>query len=292
MPTLADDNIVQSIATQLLAILSAIWGLAAAGWHAVLSVVLAEPGGWWKGALLVAVLAYIEWRVRYSLGGWVNTIKRPSEHGSGAWVFLTAPGVACHELGHALMTLLFFPLGYRVRRIVLFNPSLNRVAVADGRSMAAVGYVSTSDPARPLPLVHNLVRVLISLAPLPFGLVVLGLLYSWLTGHAPWQPGGLNLDQHPWWLDTLLIYLILCVTAHCWPSKGDFINTKPHLLGLGMTIVIVGLLIFLLRATLAAPWADITASAAQFEGNIAAAILLMTAVEFVLLLLVSRGRAV
>ena len=291
MQTLADTT-VQSLGTQLLAILSAIWGVAAALWRAALGVVLAEPGGWWKGALLVAALAYIEWRMRYSLGGWVNTIKRPSEHGSGAWVFLTAPGVACHELGHALMTLLLFPLGYRVRRIVLFNPALSRVAVADGRAMSAVGYVATSDPPRPLPLVHDVARVLISLAPLPSGLLVLGLLYRWLTGHAPWQPGGLNLGGHPWWLDALLIYLILCVVAHCWPSRGDFINTKPHLLGLGITVLILALVIFLLRATLAAPWASIAASAAQFEGNIAAAILLMTVVEFGLLLLVSRGRAV
>ena len=291
MPTLA-DNTLQSIGTQLLAILSAMWGVAAAAWRAVLGVALAEPGGWWKGALLVAALACIEWRMRYSLGGWVNTIKRPSEHGSGAWVILTAPGVACHELGHALVTLLFFPLGYRVRRIVLFSPGLSRVAVADGRSMSAVGYVATSDPPRPLPLVHDIVRVLISLAPLPVGLVALGLLYSWLTGHPPWQPGGLHLGGHPWWLDTLLIYLILCVIAHCWPSRGDFINTKPHLLGLGIAILILGLVIFLLRATLAAPWADITTSATQFEGNIAAAILLMTVIEFGLMLLVSRGRAV
>jgi hypothetical protein len=292
MHTLADDTIWHSIGTQLLAILSAIWGVAAAGWHALLGVVLAEPGGWWKGALLVIALAYVEWRVRYSLGGWVNTIKRPSEHGSGAWVFLTAPGVACHELGHALVTLLFFPLGYRVRRIVLFSPGTSQIAVADGRFMSAVGYVATSDPARPIPLVHDVVRVLISLAPLPVGLTVLGLLYTWLTGHAPWQQGGLSLGGHPWWLDALLIYLILCVIAHCWPSKGDFINTKPHLLGLGFTIVILGLVLFLLRATLAAPWADITASAAQFEGNIAAAILFMSVVEFILLLVVSRGRAV
>ena len=291
MQTLA-DNTVQSIGSQILAILGAIWGVAAAGWHAVLGWVLAEPGGWWKGALLVIALAYVEWRMRYSLGGWVNTIKRPSEHGSGAWVFLTAPGIACHELGHALVTLLFFPLGYRVRRIVLFSPGLSRVAVADGSSMSAVGYVSTSDPQRPVPLVHDVVRVLISLAPLPIGLTVLGLLYTWLTGHAPWQPGGLQLGGHPWWLDVLLIYLILCVITHCWPSRGDFINTRPHLLGLGITMLILASLIFLLRATLAAPWASITANAAQFEGNIAAAILLMTVIEFGLLMLVSRGQAV
>jgi|GEM_PF-1845094 len=291
MLTLADST-VQSFWTQVLAVLSAIWGVIAAGWHAVLRVVLAEPGGWWKGALLVAALAYVEWRVRYSLGGWVNTLKRPSEHGSGAWVILTAPGVAIHEFGHALMTLLFFPLGYRVRRVVLFSPGLSRVALADGRAMSAVGYVATSDPPRPIPLVHDIVRVLISLAPLPFGLFALALLYSLLTGHAPWQPGGLNLDGLPWWLDALLIYLILCVIAHCWPSRGDFINTKPHLLGLGITVLVLALLVFLLSATLAAPWASITAGAAQFAGNIAAAILLMTAVEFGLLLLVSRGRAV
>ncbi len=291
MLTLADPT-VQSFWAQVLAVLSAIWGVISAGWHAVLRVVLAEPGGWWKGALLVAALAYVEWRVRYSLGGWVNTLKRPSEHGSGAWVILTAPGVAIHEFGHALMTLIFYPLGYRVRRIVLFSPGLSRVALADGRAMSAVGYVATSDPPRPIPLVHDIVRVLISLAPLPFGLLALTLLYDWLTGHAPWQPGGLNLGAQPWWLDALLIYLILCVIAHCWPSRGDFINTKPHLLGLGITVLVLGLLIFLLRATLAAPWASITAGAAQFEGNVAAAILLMTVVEFGLLLLVSRGRAV
>ncbi len=291
MLVLADD-ILQAVWEQVLAILGAIWGLLAVAWHAVLDVVLAEPGGWWKGALLVAALAYLEWRVRYSLGGWVNTIKRPSEHGTGAWTLLTAPGVACHEVGHALMTLLFYPLGYRIRRIVLFNPRLSRVDLADGRAMAAVGYVATSDPARPLPLVHDVVRVLISLAPLPVGLLALALLYRWLTGHLPWQPGGLSLGGHPWWLDALLIYLILCVIAHCWPSRGDFINTKPHLLGLGLTLVLLGLILFLLRATLAAPWASITHSAAAFEGNVAAAILFMTVIEFLLLLLVSRGRAV
>lgn len=291
MLTLADATL-DDVWKQALAVLGAIWSLLAGVWHALLGVILAEPGAWWKGALLVAVLAYIEWRIRYSLGGWVNTIKRPSEHGTGAWSLLTAPGVACHELGHALMTLLFFPLGYRVKRIVLFNPMLSKVDLADGRAMTAVGYVATSDPRRPIPLVHDVVRVLISLAPLPFGLLALTLLYGWLTGHAPWQPGGLNLGGHPWWADALLIYLILCVIAHCWPSRGDFINTKPHLLGLSMTLLLLALGIFLLGAALAAPWASLTHNAAQFEGNVAAAILFMTAIEFILLLLISRGRAV
>ena len=290
MPTLADATL-DDVWTQVLAILGSIWGLLAAGWHAVLGVILAEPGAWWKGALLVAALAYLEWRIRYSLGGWVNTIKRPSEHGTGAWSLLTAPGVACHELGHALMTLLFFPLGYRVRRIVLFNPMLSKVDLVDGRAMSAVGYVATSDPPRPIPLVHDVVRVLISLAPLPFGLLALSLLYGWLTGHAPWQPGGLNLGGHPWWADALLIYLILCVVAHCWPSRGDFINTRPHLLGLSMTLLLLALGIFLMGAALAAPWASLIYNAAQFEGNVAAAILFMTTIEFILLLLISRGRA-
>jgi hypothetical protein len=286
------DATLDDVWKQALALLGAIWSLLAGVWHAMLGVILAEPGAWWKGALLIAVLAYIEWRIRYSLGGWVNTIKRPSEHGTGAWSLLTAPGVACHELGHALMTLLFFPLGYRIKRIVLFNPMLSKVDLADGRAMSAVGYVATSDPRHPIPLVHDVVRVLISLAPLPFGLLALTLLYGWLTGHAPWQPGGLNLGGHPWWADALLIYLILCVVAHCWPSRGDFINTKPHLLGLSMTLLLLALGIFLLGATLAAPWASLTDNAAQFEGNVAAAILFMTAIEFILLLLISRGRAV
>ncbi|HEX6777207.1 MAG TPA: hypothetical protein VF099_03345 [Ktedonobacterales bacterium] len=291
MLTLADATL-DDVWKQALAVLGAIWSLLAGVWHAILGVILAEPGAWWKGALLIAVLAYMEWRIRYSLGGWVNTIKRPSEHGTGAWSLLTAPGVACHELGHALMTLLFFPLGYRIKRIVLFNPMLSKVDLADGRAMSAVGYVATSDPRRPIPLVHDVVRVLISLAPLPFGLLALTLLYGWLTGHAPWQPGGLNLGGHPWWADALLIYLILCVVAHCWPSRGDFINTKPHLLGLSMTLLLLALGIFLLGAALAAPWASLTHNAAQFEGNVAAAILFMTAIEFILLLLISRGRAV
>jgi len=291
MLTLADSAL-DAFWAQILAVLGAIWGLLAAVWHGVLGVILAEPGAWWKGALLVAALAYLEWRVRYSLGGWVNTIKRPSEHGSGAWTLLTAPGVACHELGHALMTLLLFPLGYRIRRIVLFNPMLSKVDLADGRAMSAVGYVATSEPRRPLPLVHDVARVLISLAPLPFGLLVLALLYRWLTDHAPWQAGGLNLGAHPWWADALLLYLILCVTAHCWPSKGDFINTKPYLLGLGVMLVFFAIALFLIRTSLAAPWAGLTHNAAQFEGNIAAATLFMTIIEFLLLLLISRGRAV
>lgn len=291
MLTLADATL-DDVWKQALAVLGAIWSLLAGVWHAILGVILAEPGAWWKGALLIIALAYVEWRVRYSLGGWVNTIKRPSEHGTGAWSLLTAPGVACHELGHALMTLLFFPLGYRIKRIVLFNPMLSKVDLADGRAMSAVGYVATSDPRRPIPLVHDVVRVLISLAPLPFGLLALTLLYGWLTGHAPWQPGGLNLGGHPWWADALLIYLILCVVAHCWPSRGDFINTKPHLLGLSMTLLLLALGIFLLGAALAAPWASLTHNAAQFEGNVAAAIFFMTAIEFILLLLISRGRAV
>lgn len=289
MRAFADDTL-PAVGTQLLAILAAAWGVIAAGWQAVLDVILAEPGGWLKGALLVTALAFIEWRVRYSLGGWVNTLKRPSEHGSGAWVWLTAPGVALHELGHALMTLLFFPLGYRVRRMVLFNPWLSRVKVEGGYSLAAVGYVATSDPERPLPLIHNVVRVLISLAPLPFGWLLLALIYSWLTGHAPWQPGGFSLGLLPWWADALLIYLGLCIVAHSWPSKGDFLNTKPHLLGLFIAILIFAGILYLVLTSVALPWPDIARNAAQFEGNIAAAIVLMTLLEFVLLLVVRRGR--
>jgi hypothetical protein len=289
MPAFADDTL-HAVGAQILALLAAIWGVIAAGWQAVLGVVLAEPGGWLKGGLLVAALAFIEWRVRYSLGGWVNTIKRPSEHGSGAWVWLTAPGVAMHELGHALMTLLFFPLGYRVRRVVLFNPGLSRVKVEGGYSLAAVGYVATSDPQHPLPLIHNVVRVLISLAPLPFGWLALTLIYSWLTGHAPWQSGGLSLGRLPWWADALLIYLGLCIVAHSWPSKGDFLNTKPHLLGLFIAILILVGILYLVLTSVALPWPGIARNAAQFEGNIAAAIVLMTLLEFALLLVVRRGR--
>jgi hypothetical protein len=289
MHALADDTL-HAVGAQLLLILGAIWGVIAAGWQAVLGVVLAEPGGWLKGGLLVLALACIEWRVRYSLGGWVNTIKRPSEHGSGAWVWLTAPGVAMHELGHALMALLFFPLGYRVRRIVLFNPWLSKVQVEGGASLAAVGYVSTSDPARPIPVVHNVVRVLISLAPLPFGWLALTLIYAWLTGHAPWQPGGLHLGSHPWWADALLIYLGLCIVAHSWPSKGDFLNMKPHLLGLLAALLLLAALVVVVLALVALPWSGIARNAAQFEGNIAAAIVLMTLLEWVLLVVVRRGR--
>jgi hypothetical protein len=276
-------------AGQLLsAVLHALWNALAGVWHALMGVVLAEPGAWWKALLLVAALACVEWRVRYFLGGHVDTLRAPSDHGCGAWTLLTAPGVACHELGHALMTLLFFPLGYRVGRIVLFNPRPMRLKAGEGRPLAAVGYVTTWHPARTIPGVHDVVSVLICLAPLPFGLLVLSALYSVLTGHAPWQPGGLNLGAHPWWADALLIYLLLCVVAHCWPSSADLLNTRPHLPGLAGTLLVAGICGYLL-GVFGGHWALFSHNTARFEVNVAAAIVFMTAVEYLLLLLVRRG---
>jgi hypothetical protein len=100
----------------------------------------------------------------------------------------------------------------------------------------------------------------------------------------------LSLGQLPWWGDVLLIYLGLCIVAHSWPSKGDFLNTKPHLLGLFFSLLILAGILYLLLASVSVPWPNIARNTAQFEGNIAAAIVLMTLLEFVLLLVVRRGR--
>jgi hypothetical protein len=107
----------------------------------------------------------------------------------------------------------------------------------------------------------------------------------------PWQPGGLSLGAQAWWVNALLIYLLLCVVAHCWPSRGDFINTRPHLPGLALTLLLLLLGVRLLGAWLAAPWVRLTHNAALFEANVAAAIVFMTIVEYCLLKLLSRGRA-
>src|SRR5207247_11456400 len=43
------------------------------------------------------------------------------ERGLMIWFWLNAPGVRLHELSHALVVLLFYPVDYRVTSITLFH---------------------------------------------------------------------------------------------------------------------------------------------------------------------------
>src|SRR5713226_5336289 len=60
------------------------------------------------------------------------------ERGLLIWFWLNAPGVILHELSHALVVLLFYPFGFRIRSITFFRIK-PKVMGAEGNRLLGSG---------------------------------------------------------------------------------------------------------------------------------------------------------
>lgn len=183
--------------------------------------------------------------------------------GTRCYVWLTAPGVVVHELGHAAFCLLF---GHRILAISLFNP----------RSDGTLGYVKHSYDKRSL--YQNLGNFFIGSGPLWFGsalIVVLTRLlvepsllaplsslvgsaathWSWgrfldLLAALPQPLVELGRGLAPRiaggeWPLILFLYLAFAIGSHVTLSPPDLRGTLP-----GLALLLTGLYLLNLAATL------------------------------------------
>ncbi len=132
------------------------------------------------------------------------------ERGLLIWFWLNAPGVILHELSHALVVLLFTPMGFRITSITLFRikPMVQRgangLSRSGGRQSLQLGEVQYVRPqGRFMSYVGDGMS---GIAPLFGGIAAFILLYWVATGYSLWE---IPLDAHqhlqllrpgwPWW---------------------------------------------------------------------------------------------
>src|SRR5215467_5614714 len=152
------------------------------------------------------------------------------ERGLLIWFWLNAPGVILHELSHAFVVLLFYPVGFRITRITLFRVKTRQQYIYGSRSMKNAGKQSLQlgevQYIRPQGrLASHIGDGFSGIAPLFGGIAMFILLYWIATGYNLWD----NFGQHsilrpnwPWWTLLFVPYLILTVTSELWPSSADW----------------------------------------------------------------------
>lgn len=202
--------------------------------------------GWWHGILLVIVLLIFERMFGNKLEYWLDTSGKPSKSPHHKWIWLTAPGVVVHELGHALMVIIFMPLGFRVDKVVLFNPWAGKTTLSNGSQLEMAGYVQWSAPRNGIPILSSIAIVLIGLGPYFSGWGLCSWLYYYLSGHWPWDGPFSIAPGHSILLILLLFYLMIAVLAHASPSKGDIDTSRYSLVVVSLLLgTMFGTLIFL-----------------------------------------------
>lgn len=157
----------------------------------------------------------------------VRLSRRERERGLMVWLWLNAPGVIVHELSHALVVLLFYPFGFRIKSIKLFHiepapaqRSHTRVARSAINPSFQLGEVQYVRPARRF--ISHIGSGMSAIAPLFGGIAIFALLYWVATGYSLWE---IHLQilrpDWPWWTLLFAPYLILTVTSELWPSSQD-----------------------------------------------------------------------
>lgn len=187
--------------------------------------------------------------------------------GNRLYVWLTAPGVIVHELGHASFCLVF---GHRIVAISLFNP----------RGDGTLGYVKHSYNRRSL--YQNLGNFFIGSGPLWFGSAMVVLLTQVLLEPALLSPlarlvpptgGGWSWERllsllaalpqplaelahalfprllHGDWQLILFVYLAFSIGSHVTLSPADLRGTLPGLLLLLAGILFFNLLLIMLSVS-------------------------------------------
>ena len=163
------------------------------------------------------------------------------ERGLLIWFWLNAPGVMIHELSHAIVVLLFYPFGFRITGVTLFQikpkaapGQSRRMAQQSARQWLQLGEVRYSRP--PGHFTSYVGDGLSGIAPLIGGILMFLFLYWVATGYTLWDNVGQQFHflRPGWPLWTLIFapYLILTITSELWPSRQDWHNARWLVLGL------------------------------------------------------------
>ena len=157
------------------------------------------------------------------------------ERGFLIWFWINAPGVIMHELSHAIVVLLLYPLGFRITSVSLFrikpqvaSSRARRVAQQTGRQWLQLGEVRYTRP--PGQFTSHIGDGLSGIAPLFGGTLMFLFLYWVATGYTLWDNVGTQFHflrpGWPWWTLIFAPYLILTITSELWPSRTDWRNAR------------------------------------------------------------------
>ncbi len=170
------------------------------------------------------------------------------ENGGYLWLWLNAPGVAVHELSHALVVLLFWPWGFRITSITFFHikalPQTTKGSVvrSGGRQSLQLGEVQYVRPqGRFMSYIGD---GLSGIAPLFGGVAMLTFLYWAATGYNLWDvPFGASLQRPgwPWWMLLVVPYFILTVTSELWPSRQDWRGSWLFVVGILLLVIVTAI---------------------------------------------------
>ena len=147
--------------------------------------------------------------------------------GIQGYIYLTAPGVMLHEIGHAVFCLIF---RHKIVEMKLFSPE------EDG----TLGYVNHS--YNPNSFYQRIGNFFIGTGPIWFGVAVLSLI-SWLLLPNEMQISNFfSLNFWGRWQSYIWLYLALTISSHITLSPPDFAGSVDG----GIAIMATALMGFLL----------------------------------------------
>ena len=147
--------------------------------------------------------------------------------GIQGYIYLTAPGVMIHEIGHAIFCLIF---RHKIVEMKLFSPE------EDG----TLGYVNHS--YNPKSFYQRIGNFFIGTGPIWFGVAVLSLI-SWLLLPNEMQISDFfSLNFWGRWQSYIWLYLALTISSHITLSPPDLAGSADG----GVAILSTALLCFLL----------------------------------------------
>jgi hypothetical protein len=147
--------------------------------------------------------------------------------GIQGYIYLTAPGVMIHEIGHAIFCLIF---RHKIVEMKLFSPE------EDG----TLGYVNHS--YNPKSFYQRIGNFFIGTGPIWFGITILCFV-SWLLLPSEMEVGNF-FSTNFWgrWQSYIWLYFVLTIASHITLSPPDLAGSADG----GVAIVITVLLCFLL----------------------------------------------
>ncbi|HUS17889.1 MAG TPA: hypothetical protein VM536_23075 [Chloroflexia bacterium] len=199
------------------------------------------------------------------------------------WYFrLMRPGVLVHELAHAMAAAV---VGGRV---LAFNALETSVVPGARGGQVRLGHVAYTIPGRPGAWTARLRDAFVGLAPLPFGLLLIGgaLALSgvdWGGDLAQTVPAAL-----PTWQFWLALVAIIQVADNMTPSAPDRKNWPAALLTFGVLGGLVWTVLHLLAISLPAGWVTAAAQAAAVLAAVLVAPIALNLLFGVLLWLLTR----